>query len=370
VDSDSDIAAIQACITNRLDSTVITNHLLAGVIGDAPSQYSKSPALWNAAFRLLGMNAIYLPFDIEGRRLKELTSALRDSERVLGANVTVPHKRSIMDHLDELDAGAARIQAVNTIVRTANGRLIGHNTDGEGFIESILQPQPGDRRSLIDSLKDIEVILLGAGGSARAVAFQVADLLSNGRLLICNRTFEQARALAEQVSKAGRNAQAIREEELSHWAPQVQLIINSTTKGQGGTRELDQGKTISLEPYSALAPAHPVVVPKSGHETGDTQDTVKASEADIQNNNEASISLATSIPKSVRFYDLVYFPEETVFLRHARLTGHRTMNGKAMIINQAVIAFCKRICRADLQARGIDNPGTCKQILEAMYRAW
>jgi hypothetical protein len=67
---------------------------------------------------------------------------------------------------------------------------------------------------------------------------------------------------------------------------------------------------------------------------------------------------------------LIYFPEETVFLRHGRLTGHRTMNGRAMIINQAVIAFCKRICRAELQARGLDNPETHGQILEVMYRAW
>jgi shikimate dehydrogenase len=367
VEINRDITAIQACVTNRLDP-VITGRRLAGVVGDAPSQYSKSPALWNAAFRLLGMSAIYLPFDIEERRLKDFTAALRDSERVLGVNVTVPHKRKIIDHVDELDEGAARIQAVNTIVRTANGRLIGYNTDGEGFLESVLKPLPGEAQSLMDSLKDIDVLLLGAGGSARAVAVHAAGVLNNGRLLVCNRTFDYARALAEEVSKAGRNAQAIREDELPRWAPQVQLIINSTTKGQGGIRKLDQGKTLSLEFYSALAPAHPVAVPPS--EAADFQDAAKASETDIKNNNEASIELATTIPKSVRFYDLVYFPEETVFLRHARMTGHPTMNGKAMIINQAVIAFCRRICRAELQAKGIDNPATYKNILEAMYRAW
>ena len=362
-----DIAAIQACITNRLDPKVITNRRLAGVVGDAPSQYSKSPALWNAAFRRVGMNAIYLPFDIEEPRLKELASVLRDSERVMGINVTVPHKRKIMEYLEELDEGATRIQAVNTIVRTADGRLIGHNTDGEGFIESILTPQPDETRSLIDSLKDAEVILLGAGGSARAVAFHVADLLNGGRLLICNRTFAHARALAEEIRATGRNAQAIREEELSHWAPKVQLIINSTTKGQGGERKLDKGKTLSLEFYSALAAAHPVAVPPS--EAAEFKEAAKASEADIENNNRVSIDLATTIPQSVCFYDLVYFPEETVFLRHARLTGHPAMNGKAMIINQAVLAF-GRICRAELQALGIDNPETGQQILETMYRAW
>ena len=70
------------------------------------------------------------------------------------------------------------------------------------------------------------------------------------------------------------------------------------------------------------------------------------------------------------YYDLIYHPEETVFLRHGRLTGHPTMNGKAMIVNQAVTAFCKRICRAALQAKAMDTPETRKEILEVMYRAW
>ena len=365
---EKDVAALQSCLTNKLEPTAIANRRLAGVIGDAPSQYSKSPSLWNAAFRLLGMNAIYLPLDVEEGRLKELAAVLRDSERVLGVNVTVPHKQRIMDHLDQLDQGATRIQAVNTVVRTANGHLIGYNTDGEGFVKSILDPQPGESQPLMDSLKGIDVLLLGAGGSARAVAFHVADLLNKGRLLICNRTFDHARALAEEIRQTGRNAQAIKEEELSHWAPQMQLIINATTKGQGGARKLEQGKTISLEFYSALAAAHPVAVPPS--EAADFRDESKASETDIKNNNQASIELAASIPKHVCFYDLVYFPEQTVFLRHARQTGHPTMNGKAMIINQAVIAFCERICRAELQAAGLDKPEIAKQVLEVMYSAW
>ena len=82
------------------------------------------------------------------------------------------------------------------------------------------------------------------------------------------------------------------------------------------------------------------------------------------------MTLAEAIPPHVGFYDLIYHPEETVFLRHGRLTGHPTMNGKAMIINQAVIAFSKRICNAELQARGIDTPETCRKILEVMYQAW
>ena len=69
---EKDIAALQSCITNKLEPAAIDNRRLAGVIGDAPSQYSKSPSLWNAAFRLLGMKAIYLPLDVDQERLKEL----------------------------------------------------------------------------------------------------------------------------------------------------------------------------------------------------------------------------------------------------------------------------------------------------------
>jgi shikimate dehydrogenase len=368
MEADSNLTALQKCITNRLDIGAIGDRRVAGVIGNAPSHYSKSPELWNAAFRMLGMNAIYLPLDVQQNRLGDLMIALRNSERVLGVNVTVPHKLKMIDYLDELDPNAAHIQAVNTIVRTEDRRLVGYNTDGEGFIDSILKPQPGEQTSFIESLADKNVLLLGAGGSARAVAWHTAQLLGGGELLICNRTVESAAALATEIRARGWPARAVPEAELSTWAPTVALIINSTTKGQGGLRSLENETAITAEPYSALAPAQPIEGTIGKTDSGDIAG--KASQADVQRNNDASMKLAASIPKNVRFYDLIYFPEETVFLRHGRLTGHPTMNGKGMIINQAVIAFCKRICRAELHARGIDNPETYRRILEIMYRAW
>jgi shikimate dehydrogenase len=368
METDSTLIRIQECITNRLDIAAIGERRVAAVIGDAPSHYSKSPQLWNAAFHMLGIKAIYLPLDVQRNRLKDLIAALRNSERVLGANVTVPHKLKMIDYLDELDPDAARIQAVNTIVRTQDGRLVGYNTDGEGFIDAILKPQPGQQTTFIESLANIDVLLLGAGGSARAVACHTAQLLSGGELLICNRTVERAKALAAKIRAGGWPARGVAEAEVSTWAPRVGLIINSTTKGQAGLRSPENETVINGEPYSALAPAQPIAVAVGKTNSGDIAG--KASQADIQKNHEASMNLAASIPKNVRFYDLIYFPEETVFLRHGRLTGHPTMNGQSMIINQAVIAFCKRVCRAELQARGIDNPETHQRILETMYQAW
>jgi len=367
----SNIAAIQKCVSNTLDGSAIGENLIAGVIGDAPSHYSKSPRLWNAAFRHLAMNAAYLPFDVDDEQVGNLLAALRDCDRFMGVNVTVPHKLRIMDFLDELDAGVKRIQAVNTIVRTPGGRLVGYNTDGEGFIESILTRQPDRAESFVTSLKGMNVLLLGAGGSARAVAFHVADLLDAGQLIICNRTLDHASSLAAEIEKVGRVAIAIGESKLTAHAPKAGLIVNCTTKGQGGVRKLPNGAAVMLERYSSLAPAHPAQFRENISTETDADAKWRAAAAqNIDANNLASMALARCIPSETRFYDLIYHPEETVFLRHGRLTGHPTINGKSMIVNQAAIAFSKRICNAELQARGIDTPETRKQILEVMYQAW
>jgi shikimate dehydrogenase len=356
------IAAIQGCVSNRLHPASIGDRRIAGVIGAAPSRYSKSPTLWNAAFTDLSIYALYVPLDVAAEKLKDLMAVVKDCERLLGINVTVPHKRAIMDFLDELDPGAARIQAVNTVVRTQDGRLIGYNTDGAGFVASILEAQPGQSESFVASLGGADVLLLGAGGSARAVAFHTSALLNGGKLIICNRTLEHAQALAAEIRATGCNAQAIGENDLFRWAPRVMLIINSTTKGQG--------EAFSLESYSALAPARPEKTNREDAGASESADDEAWDSTDIKRNNDASLALASAIPRSVGFYDLIYHPEETVFLRHGRETGHKTMNGKAMIICQAAIAFCSKICRAELQARGMDNDEIYRRVLRTMHDAW
>lgn len=366
---DSNLISIQNCISNRLETAVIGNRWLAGVIGDAPSRYSKSPALWNATFADLGMDAIYLPFDVEASRLPDLVAALRNSERFIGVNVTVSHKARMLNLLDELAPGVERIQAVNTVVKDSGSRLIGYNTDGEGFVRSILAPQPGRTDAFVKSLNGADVLLLGAGGAARAVAFHLPDHMRNGKLVISNRTFDNAAALVADLQKTGRNAIAIGEAEVSEWAPKVSLIINSTTKGQGGMHALSNNEVTSLEPFSALAQA-PALQSFSGTDATMQRRWSELAGDAIEANHKASMTIAASIPKAVAFYDLIYYPEETVFLRHGRLTGHPTMNGKAMIVNQAVLAFCQHICSVELQARGMNNDETARRVLEVMDRAW
>jgi len=366
-----DLAAIQTCIANSLSDFSVGDKAITGVLGDSPSQYSRSPRLWNAAFAELGIEAVYLPLDIGGDQLAHLITILRQSERFWGANVTVPHKLAVMNFLDEIDPGARRIDAVNTIVRTSAGRLIGYNTDGEGFVQSILQSSANFPGSFISSLIGMNVVLIGAGGSARAVGFHTAEILDGGKLLICNRTIEAAAALADAVRRQGHEARAISEAQLPEHVLKVGLIINSTTKGQGGVRKLPAGKITKLELYSALAPASPPVFAASELDNADFDRTwLEAARADIQTNQEVSLRLANSIPSHVRFYDLIYHPEETVFMRHGRITGHYCMNGKEMIIQQAAIAFYQHICREYLKNRGIDGIGTQNKILQAMRCAW
>lgn len=365
------IAAIQSCITNQIDASLIGDKAIAGIVGDAPSFYSKSPALWNAAFEFLGIHGIYLPFDVAEPRLSELIATLKGLDNFLGINVTVPHKIRIMDFLDEIEAGADRVQAVNTIVRTSSGKLVGYNTDGEGFIESLLTPLPEQTESFMPFLAKTDVLLLGAGGSARAVAFELSDRLNEGQLVIANRSLDHAVSLASEIQKNDRQVKAINETETGDWARRVGLIVNSTTKGQGGIRKLQNGKLTTLEAYSALASAHPSSISKADFDAPQTrQDWLRAAQADIDANNQASLTLAQTIPQNVRFYDLIYHPEETVFLRHGRVSGHLTKNGKSMIVCQAAIALCRHVCKQHLIESGKDDVATYRAVCQVMSANW
>ena len=365
------IDQIQACISNPLDPKTIGRKHIVGIIGDAPSHYAKSPPIWNEVFQQIKMNAVYLPLDVQQSRLRDLMEAFRKSDQVIGANVTVPYKVQVLGLLDSLDENAAQIRAVNTIVKTKDRKLVGYNTDGSGFIESILNSRFGQGAPFVKSLKGMDVLMIGAGGSARAVAFNLARLLGKGTLFICNRTMETAVSLAEEVTKHFGNAQAFHERDISEWAPKVRLIVNCSTKGQGGIRKTSEGRVTILEPYSALAPANPVIFP--GSDEGKPEfyrDWLGASHSDINANNEASLRLAVSIPLNVKFCDLIYFPSETVFLRHGRLSGHGILNGKGMNVAQAADAFFNKICTGMLREMKLHNLKTHRRVIEIMSAAW
>jgi len=121
-----------------------------------------------------------------------------------------PHLRAAMArYLDELDPKAKQIGAVNTIVRTPEGKLVGYNTDGSGFLWSLTKPLLAGEAPLLPDPKGVETVMIGAGGAARAVAFYLAEAIGGARLVIANRNRAAAVSLADEVSRVYGNTSAI-----------------------------------------------------------------------------------------------------------------------------------------------------------------
>ncbi len=156
---------------------------LYGVFGD-PVAHSLSPAMHNAAFAALGVNSVYLAFG--SPEIAPCTAAMR-TLGFGGASVTIPHKVAIMPLLDEIDASARRIGAVNTVVNRG-GRLLGSNTDAHGALQALRAHTEITGRT---------AVVVGAGGAARAVAFGLKD--AGGRVTVVNRSAARGEALAQRV---------------------------------------------------------------------------------------------------------------------------------------------------------------------------
>lgn len=196
--------------------------LRAGIFG-YPIRHSISPPMHEAAFHHAGIDASYEAWETHPDALADGVARLRD-DLYLGANVTVPHKQAVMEHLDEVDDLAQRIGAVNTIINR-DGRLLGTNTDAEGFITSLKVHGDIDPAGL-------DAVLVGAGGAARAAAHALADA-GIGTLTIANRTLERAQALAEEVARQGVKTRAIglSDSDYAHVCGKADLLINSTSVG-------------------------------------------------------------------------------------------------------------------------------------------
>jgi shikimate dehydrogenase len=367
----NELRDLEQHLANTFEPAAFEYARFAGIIGDRPSQYAKSPTLWNAAFRGLALDAVFLPFDVDEPKLGAVVDALRQSTRLLGFSVTVPYKVRILDLLDTVDPKAAAIGAVNTVVRTPEGRLVGFNTDGSGFLAS-LTTAVVDTPLFESPLKGIDALLIGAGGAARAVAFYLAEQIAPGRLIVANRTPAAARELAAAVSASYGNSTAVDEREVEELAPRVRLIVNSSTRGQSGLRKLAGDTVTTLEPYSALAPATAPPFPADADPARGEglRRWYEAALPGIADNTRRSLALAARIPESTVAFDLVYAPTETVFLRHLRYSGHRTANGKGMNIAQAVDAFCDRVCPALLAESGLAPATARTRVTAEMSRVW
>ena len=185
---------------------------LYGVIG-FPARHSLSPAMHNAAFKALGINAVYLAFEVHPDKLGEAIEGTR-ALGISGLNVTMPHKEAVVRFLDSLSGDSEEVGSVNTVVNR-NGKLEGHTTDGIGArraLERVIEPN--DRR----------ILIIGAGGAGKAIAYELAK---DNEVVVLNRTVERARAL-ERFGAIGDSLNRANLVKYIEWA---EILINATSVG-------------------------------------------------------------------------------------------------------------------------------------------
>lgn len=250
----------------------------------------------DAAFAAAGLEARYEAWDVPPDALAAAVGRLRAGE-VLGANVTVPHKTAVMAHLDQVSERARAIGAVN-VIRPVGGGLHGDNSDAEGFLRSLREAghDPGGRR----------VVLLGAGGAARSVAWGLIDA-GVVELGIVNRSPDAAEALAAALRARAGERMRLWTAGREAWARGVRAEwwINATSVGM-----LRGGVDPDESPVPASAWSE--VVTRHAEE---------------------------GWPEAPLAVDLVYRPRDTRFLRDARAAGVATLSGLGMLLHQGAVAF-------------------------------
>ena len=203
--------------------TPITGHTqVFGLVGH-PVRHSLSPALYNSLFAKFDIDAVYVAFDVNPDEAERVADLVR-TMGLVGVNLTVPFKERIIDELDGLTAAAEKSGAVN-VVAQIDGSLMGHNTDGEGFIRSLKEedgPSPADMHALI----------LGAGGAARAVAFSLLDHGAS-KITFLNRTKSRAVRAADSLKSVFPNSlfdvRSLDSDAFADAAASAQLVVNCTT---------------------------------------------------------------------------------------------------------------------------------------------
>jgi shikimate dehydrogenase len=239
------------------------------VIGN-PIEHSLSPKLHNYWIKYNNIEAVYEKQKLKENEIKNLILEIR-GQKIHGVNVTVPFKKKIINHLDDLSFEAEKTQSVNTIYLKDN-KVIGHNTDIEGFELGI--------QNLKFNVKGKKIFILGAGGVVPSIIFAL-NKMKTSEIIISNRT----RAKAEELKNLFKNLKIV------EWGniPEFDMIINATSVG------LNKGDEINLD--------------------------------------------FSKIGKNKLFYDVIYNPNQTNFLKIGKKLGNEIENGKLMFIYQAFLAF-------------------------------
>ena len=253
------------------------------VIGN-PIEHSLSPLIhnhWMKKYRLF--DSIYEKRKVEEKELKNIVKEIKE-DKIVGVNVTVPFKKLIIPHLDELDFVAKETQSVNTLFKI-NDKIVGYNTDSSGFWDSIKDLYPPSKDLKLQKLLEGKhIFILGAGGVTSSIIYALKNKGAN--ITLSNRTRERANKLQKLFPEL----------EILDWGkkPSVcNIVINTTSVGLFKDEEVK----VNFKDYD-----------KKFH-------------------------------KNTLFYDLIYNPKETIFLKKARLRENKIMNGKMMFLNQAKYAF-------------------------------
>ncbi len=253
---------------------------LCGVIGD-PIEHSLSPKMFNAAFRANDLDFTYVAMNVKKNGLAKAIEGMK-ALNIHGLNVTIPHKVKVVGYLDRVDPDAKMIGAVNTILN-ANGKLEGFNTDGTGAVRAIEESGT--------SLEGRNVVLIGSGGAARAIAFTFSNRV--GKLTILNRHVHKSEKLATELTKkTGRKVyfEGLRKEALERAISEADMLVNATSVG--------------------MSP-----------------------------NCDASILDGSLLRRDLVVFDIVYNPPETKLLKEATSIGAKAVNGIGMLVHQGGEAF-------------------------------
>jgi shikimate dehydrogenase len=242
-----------------------------------------SPVMQNAAFEYCSMNRIYIPVEVKSENLETVVRGI-SKMNFEGFNITIPHKIEIMKYLDETDEYARCIGAVNT-VKIKDGKLKGYNTDGIGFLRSF-------EESTKDKIEGKNVFIIGCGGASRAISMTLALNKAN-KMYICNRTFDKASNLAEDIKRQTKipcEAILYDYEEIIKALQDTDVLINTTSVG--------------------MSP-----------------------------NIEESPLDKRILDKRLTVCDIVYNPRKTRLLKDAEEKGCRIVEGLAMLVYQGAEAF-------------------------------
>jgi shikimate dehydrogenase len=244
-----------------------------------PLGHSISPAIHNAALRSCGLHGWrYETLALPPDKMSAMLEALRAPD-CIGANVTIPHKQTVIPFLDELSESARKIGAVNTIVKR-DGKLIGENTDAPGFIQSLREGHIQTRHA--------RAFIFGAGGAAAALAFALANEGAQ-QLVVINRTTSRAAELADRLNASFPSLElAVNRWE---WLSRANIIVNATA--------------IGMAPQTDASP----------------------------------LPRGLTIPSGAVVFDLVYNPPETQLMHAAANAGARCIGGLEMLVYQGALSF-------------------------------